>query len=30
VRRGTFVALDRKSPPFVQKAHKGWGTLKHV
>jgi hypothetical protein len=23
------VALDRKSPSFVQKAHKGWGTLKH-
>jgi hypothetical protein len=22
------VALDRKSPPFVQKTHKGWGTLK--
>jgi hypothetical protein len=22
------VASDRKSPPFVQKAHKRWGTLK--
>lgn len=22
-------ALDRKNPPFPQKARKGWGTLKH-
>jgi hypothetical protein len=29
VKRGEFAASDRKSPPFVQKAHKGWGTLKN-
>jgi hypothetical protein len=28
-KRGGFVVLDRKSPPFVQKEHKGWGTLKY-
>ena len=22
------VALERKSPPFLSKAQKGWGTLK--
>jgi hypothetical protein len=27
-KRRNWVAFDRKSPPFPQKARKGWGTLK--
>jgi hypothetical protein len=28
LRRGEIVAFDRRSPPFPQKARKGWATLK--